>query len=105
VRVAEDEAAALQRAEAAHAQGGPAPPPTTNARWWNSRCRRMLQPPVRMKQALDAVLTKYAGPAGQDATCGSLVTEETWAVHAAVEDLIDRGCLTGEGGSIAVMKP
>lgn len=96
-RVAGDEAAERQRAEAAHAQGGPPPPPITDTRWWNSRCRRMLRPPAQMKEVLRAVLTKYEGPAGQDTTYGTLVTEETWAVHAAVEDLIDRGCLTGEG--------
>jgi hypothetical protein len=64
--------------------------------YWNRHVRRMVQPPEKLKPALEMLIEKYRGPAGLDSQGRPLLTEATTQVLAAVEQLIDAGSFCGE---------
>jgi hypothetical protein len=97
-RSADDEEAV----RAFHAAGGARNSLSTEAMdqkdeaYWNRRCRRMVRQPAALKTALRAVMQEFSDCPDPDLGGVQLLTDRTWQVLRAAEELIDSGSFCGE---------
>jgi hypothetical protein len=65
-------------------------------KYYDLRCRRLVNSKDVLLQTIPAVLEQFAGTAGYDPEAGYVVTTATKEVWTAVKELINNGSFCGE---------